>query len=109
MQVATIWRVVQLDIILCVFKFPPLRMGTLPKLSGLFCMPSISQEQKLGVVAATVEAVSLQLKIVSQSSPTAKANRSDFSSSLGLGYQLQAGMCKCKCRSYSRPAIHRAR
>ena len=52
----------------------------------------IGQEHKLvGVVAAKVEAVSLQRKTVSQSSPTAKANRSNLSSSFGLGCQLQAG------------------
>ena len=50
-----------------------------------------SQEQKLGgVVAASVEAVSLQEKSVSQSSPTAKANRSDLTSLFRVGCQLQA-------------------
>ena len=69
-----------------------------------YTYPSISQEQKLiGVVAARVETTSLQQKSVSQSSPTAKANRSDLTSSFWLGRQLQADMCKCKSWSYSRP------
>ena len=55
-------------------------------------------EQKLvGVLAATVEGVSLQHKSVSQSSPTTKSNRSGLSSLLRLGRQLQAGICECKC------------
>ena len=63
-------------------------------------------EQKLvGVVAAAVEAASLQQTSVSQLLPTTKANRSYLSSSFRLDRQLQADICKCKCRSYSRPAL----
>ena len=58
--------------------------------------------QKLvGLLAATVETVSLQQRSVSLSSPNAKADRSDLSSSFRLGHQLQAGICKCKSRSNS--------
>ena len=61
-------------------------------------------EQKVvGVVAATVEAASLQQKSVSQLSPTPKGNRSYLSSSFRLGRQLLADICRCKCQSYSRP------
>ena len=60
-------------------------------------------EQKLvGVVAATVEAGSLQRKSVSSSSPTIKVNRSNLSSSFRLGCQLQVIICKCKSRYYPR-------
>ena len=61
-------------------------------------LASLNQpEQKLvGVVAATVEAASLQQKSVSQLLLTAKANRSYLSSSFRLGRQLQADiLCKC--------------
>ena len=49
--------------------------------------------QKLvGVVAATVEPISLQQKSVLQSSPIAKTSRNNLSSSFRLGRQLQAAI-----------------
>ena len=45
-----------------------------------------------GVVAVIAETVSLKTKSVSQSSPTAKANRNNFSSSFRLDCILEEGV-----------------
>ena len=83
-------------------NFLPLQGIALEKHVKLQCIQLVINQlvQKLiGLLEAIVETVSLQRKSVSWSSPNAKANRSDLSSSFRLGGQLQAVVCKFK--SYS--------
>ena len=81
-------------------NFPPLRT-----FAKLYMLSAGKGSKNVGVVAAMVEVVSFQQKTVLKSSQTAKADRSDLSSSFRLGHQLQTGII-CKCRSYSRLPNH---